>query len=264
MTSTPAGERHPTGTPAGAKAPKAASGPGCRACGNRAYNTRLVAREMMFGRRDRFEYVRCATCGALSLVSVPDDLATYYPPDYYYSFGETPVLKRRGPLVTRAKRARVTVILRTPAPVVDRLVATGRAPVLFGWLAGLGLGRSARIVDVGSGNGALLATFADEGFTNLLGIDPYLEHDSALGPISLRRLAVEDLRGDWDLLMFHHSLEHVLDPVETLRAPGASSRPAAPSWSESRWPTAMPHTTTARTGSAWTRRDTRWCRRTTR
>ena len=191
-------------------------GASCRACGNRAYNTTLVAREMMFGRRDSFEYVRCAACGALSLVTIPDDLSVYYPREYY-SFA-TPAVERRRPLVTAARRARAAVVLRMPSAIVGRLVAGGRAPVLYGWVAGLRLAPMARIVDVGSGSGSLLADFARQGFTRLLGVDPYLEHETSSGPVSLRRLAIDQLTGRWDLLMFNHSLEHVPDPLATLRA----------------------------------------------
>lgn len=196
----------------------------CRACGNRAFNTTLVAREMMFGRRDRFEYLRCATCGGLSLVSIPDDLGAYYPPDYY-SF-ETPVLTLRRPLVAAAKRARATVVLKMPPSIVGRLVAAGKLPVLFGWVAGLRLSTASRIVDVGSGTGSLLSDFARAGFTSLVGIDPYLEQDSALGPISLRKLAVDELPGTSDLIMFNHSLEHVPDPGATLQAARQRIAPA--------------------------------------
>lgn len=187
----------------------------CRACGNRAYNTTLVAREMMFGLRESFEYVRCAECAALSLVNLPEDLAAYYPPDYY-SFQTTELALRR-PLVAAAKRARAAVVLRLPPSIIHRLVVTGRAPVVFDWVAGLGLSPAARIVDVGSGGGACLADFAREGFTGLLGIDPYLD-DAASGPMPLRKLAIDQLTGNWDLLMFNHSLEHVADPPATLRA----------------------------------------------
>ena len=176
----------------------------------------VTAREMMFGRRDRFEYVRCARCGALSLVSIPADLATYYPPEYY-SF-HAPALRPRGPLVMAAKRARAAVILRLPRAIVDRLVVTRGVPVLFAWVAGLALTPAARIVDVGSGNGGVLADFAHQGFTRLLGIDPYLAGDGAVGPTPLRKLAVDQLTGSWDLVMFHHSLEHVPDPLASLRA----------------------------------------------
>lgn len=64
----------------------------------------------------------------------------------------------------------------------------------------------------------MLADFARAGFTRLLGLDPYLEADNALGRIALRKLAIEELTGTWDLLMFNHSLEHVLDPRAALQA----------------------------------------------
>ncbi len=182
-----------------------------------------MAREMMFGLRDTFEYIRCATCGALSLVRSPDDLGRYYPPDYY-SFDTTVLKLRRSPVMS-AKRARAAVLLRVPPSIRARLIAATRAPTLFGWLGGLGLTPGSRIVDVGSGNGILLASFAREGFTRLLGIDPYLDDDATLGPIKLRKLTIDELAGRWDLLMFNHSLEHVPDPAATLQRARARLAP---------------------------------------
>ena len=55
----------------------------CRICGNASDNRAHVAREMMFGTRERFDYVECARCGCLQIRDVPADLSPYYPADYY-------------------------------------------------------------------------------------------------------------------------------------------------------------------------------------
>src|SRR5206468_2718584 len=55
----------------------------CRLCGNDAGNRAFVAREMMFGLREAFDYFECAACGCLQIAQVPRDLSKYYPPQYY-------------------------------------------------------------------------------------------------------------------------------------------------------------------------------------
>src|SRR5262245_30781001 len=60
----------------------------CEVCGHTAGNKALVAREMMFGWKDEFEYVECGACGCLQLSNVPLDLNRYYPDDYYPSIPE--------------------------------------------------------------------------------------------------------------------------------------------------------------------------------
>lgn len=55
----------------------------CAICGNHEENKRHVAREMMFGYRDEFEYLECSACGRLQNVSVPEGLERYYGDNYY-------------------------------------------------------------------------------------------------------------------------------------------------------------------------------------
>ncbi len=72
--------------------------------------------------------------------------------------------------------------------------------------------------DVGCGTGELLDRLSRIGFNNLLGADPFIAADgeSAEGvPLMKRDLNAVD--GTFDLLMFSHSLEHVPDPVATLK-----------------------------------------------
>src|SRR4051794_1943123 len=54
--------------------------PACEAGGNfRAF----TAREMMFGWRDSFAYCECPYCASLHIAQVPEDLARFYPSNYY-------------------------------------------------------------------------------------------------------------------------------------------------------------------------------------
>src|SRR6266852_6035050 len=55
----------------------------CKVCGNASGNKTHLAREMMFGLRNEFEYLECGCCGCVQLVAPPEDMAKYYPKDYY-------------------------------------------------------------------------------------------------------------------------------------------------------------------------------------
>ena len=80
-------------------------------------------------------------------------------------------------------------------------------------------GRSFRVLDVGCGRGKLLSTFASAGFTSLTGIDPYLPEDISMGPVQIFAKPLEYLSGQvFDLVMLHHSLEHMADQYEALRS----------------------------------------------
>jgi SAM-dependent methyltransferase len=84
--------------------------------------------------------------------------------------------------------------------------------------AELEIKRDARILDVGCGGGALLERLACVGFTRLAGADPFIGADghTARG-IPLMKRYLNEVAGEFDLIMFNHSLEHIPDPVATLR-----------------------------------------------
>jgi SAM-dependent methyltransferase len=196
------------------------SPPTCEICGNAAGNRVFAAREMMFGLRERFEYLECAECGCLQLLDVPKDLSRFYPQDYY-SLGSTPPVEG-GAIVVGMKKARATALLRAPARAVDALVRAGWIPPLlvppqFMWFAGLGLRTSAAVCDVGSGSGQTLVWMLGQGFSNLAGFDPYIDRDLDIGGrIAIRKLGLEDMPGGWDLIMLNHSFEHMAQPATVL------------------------------------------------
>jgi SAM-dependent methyltransferase len=77
----------------------------------------------------------------------------------------------------------------------------------------------ARLLDVGCGRGDLLFRLADLGFQNLTGIDPYAPEELQRGPVRILKRPLESLADrSFDLVMFHHSFEHVPNPLEVLKA----------------------------------------------
>jgi hypothetical protein len=58
----------------------------------------------------------------------------------------------------------------------------------------------------------------EAGFERVLGVDPYVEKDrqQASGLRVLKR-SLQQVGGEWDLIMFHHSFEHMPDPLEMLQ-----------------------------------------------
>jgi SAM-dependent methyltransferase len=109
-------------------------------------------------------------------------------------------------------------LLVFPRSPLGRLAARRVArPEWLLWFAGSGLGLDARVLDVGAGSGGLLAELGRWGFRSLEGVDPYLP-----GPVQLDgRILVSvgelaSTQGPYDLVLFHHSLEHVDDPRRLL------------------------------------------------
>jgi SAM-dependent methyltransferase len=168
---------------------------------------------MMFGSREPFVYLRCGGCGSASIGSVPGDLGRHYPPDYL-SFGSPHPSGRFGRLLKRA-RARHRLESRDPLGAILLLVA-GDVPYLE-WCRRAGVSRHHRILDVGSGEGHLIVGMAGAGFRDLTGVDPYLPANrSPLPGVRLIRGELGDLDERFDLVMLHHSLEHMADPVDAM------------------------------------------------
>ena len=189
----------------------------CQICGNRADNRSHSAREMMLGWRDRFTYLECAECGCVQLVDPPERWERYYP-STYYSFG----MPEPAGLVRGVLRARRAAHLRGERSLLGAaLCAYSRGLPLRDWAVRSRIGRRDAILDVGSGSGHLLLEMRNQGFDDLTGIDPFLERDLEYGGgvRVLRRTIAEERAeraGRYDLVMLHHSFEHMADPEGVL------------------------------------------------
>ena len=189
-------------------------GAGCPLCGGPTAGVH-EAREMMLGTRERFHYGECSDCGTLVLLEPPDDLGPYYPDDYY-SLRPGP----DEPLPLRAlKRLRGAAAARGRRRLAAAL-GGGSPPPWMDWIRSAGLGRSAAICDVGCGRGDLLFELARAGFEHLVGVDPMIESEVSRDRVRIEKTTLDRLSDPFDLVMFNHSLEHLPDPIEELRAAG--------------------------------------------
>lgn len=201
---------------AGAGLPRTETDFACRICGNRQGNRAHLAREMMFGLRETFPYVACAGCGCIQIREIPPDLDRFYPADYY-SFAP-PASGAGGGGLARL-RAKRDVYAVTGRGFVGALMQAVKPARTLPSLRPVELGPASRILDVGSGMGVLADDLRRAGFQHVVGIDPYLDADRSTpaGAPILKR-SIEEVEPGWDLIMFHHSFEHVPEPLHTLKA----------------------------------------------
>lgn len=131
-----------------------------------------------------FDIVRCASCGLGHTMPVPADLGAYYGPAYY------------------GKRHSFT----------DRYCLARRARMLAGAVSAKG-----KLLDVGCGDGNFLQAAVNDGWIGTgTDIGGALANARSRGLDVAGSIAEVQDRGPFDAVTMWHTLEHFVDPKETL------------------------------------------------
>ncbi|WP_134199098.1 class I SAM-dependent methyltransferase [uncultured Algoriphagus sp.] len=177
----------------------------CHFCNSESLRD-FQAEEKMLGLGEQFTYQECQDCQSLQIKSVPSDISAFYKSDTYYSFSS---LVTSSSLKNFLKKVRMWLFLKTGASAFS--------PSYGYWLRELNPAYSDRIVDIGCGSGQLLYELWASGFENLTGVDPFLDSSKDLEPgLSLIKGGLEDLPGEFDIMLMHHAFEHMAEPKKTL------------------------------------------------
>src|ERR1041384_5934173 len=187
----------------------------CRICSSENGHRELFPEEQMFGIGESFAYFQCGACGCLQIVDFPTDVARHYPPSYY---SLVPFEPPRGALRLKLQRLRAKQAL-SGARLADQLLspfASFPGDIRL-WTRLLGVSQTSRLLDVGCGGGALLRRLATFGFVNLTGVDPFIEANLAYADgVRVIKARLEELSGQFDAIMMHHSFEHMPDQLGVL------------------------------------------------
>ena len=186
----------------------------CIICQNKTGNIEYRLKEMQLGLREWFNYQLCAQCGSMQIEAVPENLAKYYPNKNYYSFN-TQIKNTKLSYIAIAK---AKFLIYNQFNLIGALMSIGyKMPNYYQWVKNSQTAFNDRILDVGSGNGALLISLHKIGFTNLSGIDPFIDNDINYGGIKILKKDLLQENNTFDLIMMHHSLEHMHNPIEVLQ-----------------------------------------------
>ncbi len=182
----------------------------CRVCENNQNNRTFTAREMMFGLRDVFTYFECEKCGCVQIKDVPENLGKYYPSDYY-SFQKSGALKsflkRQWAFYSYHGSRFIGMLMSVVLGKNQGVESVRRANIP----------KDAAILDVGCGTGELLLLLQSLGFRNLTGADPFLASDIVYeNGVTVWKKDLSEISHKFDVVMSHHSFEHVTDPLMTL------------------------------------------------
>lgn len=186
----------------------------CKVCGNGTGNKLHQVREMQLGLREMFPYLECGNCGLMQLQQVPEDLGKYYPNEDYYSFN-LGMNKNQQPDLLR--RIKAEYLLYGKHPLLGKLLSIGyKVPDYFSWVKIPGIKYNDAILDVGTGNGSLLLNLYKIGFTNLTGIDPFIDEEHKYGEVNIYKKDIFQIQGKFDYIMLHHAFEHMDEPLKVL------------------------------------------------
>jgi SAM-dependent methyltransferase len=183
----------------------------CTICNNSLENKVIEAKEMMFGFRDQFKYFQCSKCGCLQIADLPEDMSKYYSSEYY-SFSK----KGKKTFSNKIKDYLLPCSMKYRIGVSNSLIgwiSNFRYNSTFPWLnKDLGKYYNKSVLDVGCGSGSLISYFQKCGFKKLTGVDPYLSEIIISDNFNLLKMDLFDLEDKFQLIMFHHSFEHLYNP----------------------------------------------------
>lgn len=171
----------------------------CKVCQATFANKELLIKEKMFGTNEFFKYSICSTCECIQIDSTPNNISEYYPSDYY-SFNS-----QIKPTIKKIFKQDIWNILSCLKKDFFKEQDFFKYGIKYS-------DRKKTVLDIGCGNGKLLNTLRENGFTNLTGIDPFLNRDFYKKGLRLLKMDLDRLEGRYDLIMSNHSLEHMPDP----------------------------------------------------
>jgi SAM-dependent methyltransferase len=184
----------------------------CRICFNDQNNPALLVREMMFGTGTSFEYFECSNCGCLQITNYPHDLGLHYP-DNYYSVGSPTGTGLKNKI--KAWRNRQSF---KPKGILGIFVNHFIPENRFQSLRFIQADKKQKILDIGCGSGEMLQFLNSWGFTNLTGIDPFIDKDIIYNTqLRVYKKNVYEIDNQYDFIMMHHAFEHMENPEEVLK-----------------------------------------------
>lgn len=166
---------------------------------------------MIYSLNEHFGYLECSNCGCLQLIDIPDDMGRYYPSDKYHQINKNPNIISQFFIKKRDEYALFS------NSSIGKIIYQMYPNLYFEIIGKMELPTDSKIIDVGCGNGEILLSLKRAGFTNLVGIDPYIKKTNHMKDIKILIENLNNLSDEkFDLILFRHSFEHINEQLATL------------------------------------------------
>jgi 2-polyprenyl-3-methyl-5-hydroxy-6-metoxy-1,4-benzoquinol methylase len=186
----------------------------CKICNNIRDNITFTFDELLHRTFDSFEYVLCPSCGCLQRKNIVNNIANYYP-NNYYSF------KSKGTIKEYLENRIIANIINYEIGGKNSIGKLAKRykehwDYYVRWIDDEYISKESKILDIGCGNGVLLKQLKIAGFTNLFGVDPYISENIIHKNIIIEKKDIYNLSEKFDFIMLHHSFEHMEEPHTVL------------------------------------------------
>ena len=182
----------------------------CKICSNSLGNKSFQIRDN--GEfHEKFTYFRCSFCGCLQILTIPSKIEKYYS-NQYYSFKLNKTLISKNQLENFIKKLlyiipfhRFRLLKQFMYEILNFFQDSLLKSLIY-----TNITKKSKILDVGCGSGSMLYMLKEFGYHNVLGIDPFISNTIKYNNgLIIKKVEFEQISGKWDLIMFHHSLEHM-------------------------------------------------------
>ncbi|MFT4153061.1 class I SAM-dependent methyltransferase [Parafilimonas sp.] len=165
--------------------------------------------------------MECSNCKCIQLMQIPESFSKYYP-DNYYSYNGNPenktIQKSFFKTFKRNLKAKLLDNYLEGENLIGRLMKT-KFNGYYPWIKAKTFKSTSKILDIGCGSGELLLRMYNDGFRNLTGADPFIARPITYEcGINIYKKQLEELSGNYDIIMLHHAFEHLAEPLKVLQS----------------------------------------------
>lgn len=194
----------------------------CRICGQTHLVASFLVEETKQQTGDKFEYFMCPDCGCLQIAEIPENMGVYY--KNYSPLSKNNI--HEGIIASWFRKKMFANMVLNHRNLVKVLIDvktkwSSSEWIPIEWVIPKMAKFNSKILDVGCGGGELVKKLAQSGFTNVMGIDPYISQDMSYQykqtKVDIKKQSLDDITAQFDLIMMHHVLEHLEDQHLTFK-----------------------------------------------